>query len=839
MFKFDHQSIYMSSKKIIFLCVLFLVLGFAKSFAQLNPSNIRVESLTDQQILQGLNQFQLLGLSEAQLEIRAKEKGFSTEQIAAFKKRLAGMDMSQSSANLSTGQAGVVNLEVAPEYLNRKMTRYAMPRTPTDSAASTLIFGANIFDNEFLSFEPNLNIATPSNYIIGVNDEIIIDVFGVSDITRKIKVNTEGAIRYPKYAPIKVAGLTIEQATTKIKRELTKIYPGIISGKTTIQVSLGQIRSIKITLLGEIRRPGNYTVPSLATIMNALYASGGPNNLGDFRNIELVRGGKTVVKFDLYDFLLNGDLSKNLLLQDQDVIKVAPYSKRVSLLGAVKKPAIFDLKENENAGKLIKYAGGFSDIAYKNFVRVIRYGSKDKEVFTIKAEQFDKFSLNSGDVVIVDTLTNRFSNRATVTGSVNYPGVYGINDLPNLKELLFVAKIKENAYIDRAVIVRRDEQYKLRMLNFNVADVLNGKENIDLVRDDSIHIYNLDEIKEKYTVKIDGEVNAPGDYVFIDNMKVKDLILMANGYKQGASLQKIEIGRRLVNKEVNQSANENQYAIIKDIDLTNQNVDEDLEYTLSPFDQVFVRKSFLYKEQIMVQIEGEVRYPGKYTLGSNDERISNLITRAGGLKDKAFLEGAVLLRVNKSDDADVDKNAKSQKAVLLSNQVRQTTINKDLIDTNQSNQILNSLYERQKAVGLELDLALKQPGSQQDIKLESGDKIYVPRIAETVQTFGALNIPKQMIYTEGMTVLNAVNASGGFNTNAYRRKTYVIYANGKVKKTTKFLFVKFYPSLKRGAEVYVPLKPVSKRLTPSEVFSLTGTFVSMAALIFATINTTK
>lgn len=381
MFNFDHQSMYMSSKKIVFLCLVFLALNVAKTFAQLNPSNIRVESLTDQQILQGLNQFQLLGLSEAQLEIRAKEKGFSAEQIAAFKKRLASMDMSQSSSNLSTGQTGVVNLEVAPEYINRKMTKYAMPRTGIDSAASALIFGANIFDNEYLSFEPNLNIATPSNYVIGVNDEIIIDVFGVSDITRKIKVNTEGAIRYPKYAPIKVAGLTIEQATSKIKRELTNIYPGILSGKTTIQVSLGQIRSIKITLLGEIRRPGNYTVPSLATIMNALYASGGPNSLGDFRNIELVRGGKSIVKFDLYDFLFNGDLTKNLLLQDQDVIKVAPYSKRVTLMGAVKKPAIFDLKENENAGKLIKYAGGFSDIAYKNFVRVIRYGSRERSFY--------------------------------------------------------------------------------------------------------------------------------------------------------------------------------------------------------------------------------------------------------------------------------------------------------------------------------------------------------------------------------------------------------------------------------------------------------------------------
>jgi len=829
----------MNFKKILLLSLVFITLINTTLFAQQNPSSIKVENLSDQQILQAMGQFQLLGLSDAELEARAREKGFTTDQIVAFKKRVATLDMSQSSSS-SAVQSGLSTSggSSAADYVGRKIGLYSVPRKAIDSSA-TPIFGANIFDNELLSFEPNLNIATPSNYIIGVNDEIIIDVYGISDITRKIKVNTEGAIRYPKYGPIRIAGLTIEQATSKIKQELSHIYPGLTTGKTSIQLALGQIRSIKITLLGEITRPGNYTVPSLATMMNALYASGGPNNIGDFRNIELVRGGKIVAHFDLYDFLFHGDLSKNVLLQDQDLIKVSPYSKRVSLKGAVKKAAIFDLKENEHASDLIKYAGGFSDIAYKDYVRIIRLGQKEKEVLTIKVSQLGSFDLNSGDTIIVDTLVNRFSNRSIITGSVNYPGAYGINELPSLKEVLLAAKIKENAYVERGVLVRRDEQYKLNMLNFNITDILKGKSNIKLLRDDSIHIYNLDEIKEKYTVKIDGEVNAPGDYEFIENMKVKDLILMANGYKQGASLQKIEIGRRVVNNDANRLTNENQYAIIKDIDLTNNNVDENLEYTLSPFDQVFVRKSFLYKEQILVQIEGEVHYPGKYTLSSNDEKISSLISRAGGLKDKAFLEGAVLLRENKTGDEDVEKTAKSQKAVLLSNQVRQTTINKPLVDTAQKNQVISSIYERQKAIGLELETALKSPGSQQDIKLESGDKLFIPRVAETIQTFGALNIPKQMIYTEGMTVLDAINASGGFNSNAYRRKTYVIYANGKVKKTNKILFIKFYPKLKRGAEVYVPLKPVGNRLTTSEVFSLTGTFVSMAALIFATIKATK
>lgn len=828
----------MDIKKIVLLGCLIIGFSIGKTMAQVNPGSIKVENLTDQQIMQGLSQLQLLGLSDAELEVRAREKGFSPDQIAAFKKRIASMDMSQSS-KITTGQSGLVTSEVATEYTGRKITPTLVPKPTSDSLTSLLIFGSSIFDNEQLSFEPNLNIATPSNYVIGVNDEIIIDVFGVSDVTRKIQVNTEGAIRYPKYGPIRIAGLTVEQATIKIRKELANIYPGISSGKTSIQVALGQIRSIKITLLGEIKRPGNYTVPSLATIMNALYASGGPNSIGDFRNIELIRGGKTIVQFDLYDFLFQGNLSKNILLQDQDVIKVAPYHKRVTLSGAIKKPAIFDLKENENTNNVIQFAGGFSDIAFKDFIRVIRFGTKEKEVYTVKFDQLNQFKLFSGDVIVVDKLTNKYANRVVISGAINYPGSYGINDMPSLKDVLAASKIKENAYVDRAVLVRRDDQYKLNMSNFNIADVLNNKTNVTLRRDDSIHVYNLEEIKEKYTVKIEGEVNAPGDYDFIENMKVKDLILMANGYKQGASLQKIEIGRRLTSSNAGQASNENQYAIIKDIDLTNQNVDENLEYTLSPFDQVFVRKSTLYKEQIMVQIEGEVRYPGKYTLGSNDERISNLIARAGGLKDKAFLEGAVLLRDNRTGDIDIDKNAKAQKATLLSNQVRQTSINKDLIDTTQNNQILNSLFDRQKAVGLELELALKKPGSQQDIKLESGDKLYVPRVAETVQTFGALNIPKQMIYTDGMTVVEAVNASGGFNTNAYRRKTYVIYANGKVKKTNKFLFVKFYPKLKRGAEVYVPLKPASKRLTPTEIFSLTGTFISMTALIFATINSTK
>jgi protein involved in polysaccharide export with SLBB domain len=792
--------------------------------AQINPSNI--ENLTDQQVMQLVNQYDLAGLSETDFNQRAKEMGLGTDQIQLLQKRIALINMNDMA--LLNGNTPNLKTDV---YTKRAKLPSKVPEKQISYNQNELqVFGSNIFDNLQLSFQPNLQIATPANYLIGTNDELIIDVYGISDLTKKLLVNTEGNIRFPKYGPIKVAGLSIEQATNNVKRELTKLYPGLRNGTTSIKLSLGQMRSIQVTLLGEVVTPGTYTVPSLSTIMNALYTSGGPTTIGSFRQIELVRNGKVISNFDIYDFLLKGDLTKNILLQDQDIIKVAPYHKRVTVIGAIKKPAIFDLKPSENLQDVISYAGSFADNSMKDFVRIKRMGNSQMEMLTIFSKNNSITKLVSGDIVIVDSLAKTYQNRVNISGAINYPGDYGIDQVNTVRDLLILASVKQNAYLNRAYIKRRDTQLNPIFVNFNVSEVLKSNQSIVLNKEDSVVIFENNQLHEIYTVKINGQVNQPGSYMFSKNMTVRDLILMASGYKDGATLDKIEIARRL--RETSSGIDTNALASIKVIDLSNKD-QSNLDYILEPFDIVEVRQSSVYKEQISVKIEGEVMYPGTYILSSNNEKLSDLIIRAGGFKKTAFIEGAVLYRNTYSNKSIIDKNMFASKLNIIQTE---TSIKSASNKQNDSSSV-KSLLVDQKPVGLKLVEAIKNPSSIEDIRLEESDVLSIPKLLETVQSFGAVRVPKQLIYEPGMGVARAIFMSGGFTETASKKGTYVVYANGDVKNTHKLFFIRIYPKLKRGAEVYVPSKGVKVKMTTNEVLGLGGTILSMSGLLLALVKT--
>ncbi len=799
----------------ILLFIAFLALVDAKVVAQ--APTINIENLTDQQLIILMSQYQLYGLSELEMEMKARERGLTPDQITLLKKRIALLDpatLKEINAPTKNG-SDPFEPRTKPGYRSSYYYRF-------DTSKTLKPFGAAIFINDDLSFEPNLNIATPQNYVIGVNDQLLVDVFGVSDITKKLKVTAEGTIRFPNLGPVKVAGLNIEDARIKLKNALTKIYPGIANGSVSVQLSIAQLRSIRVTLIGEIKRPGNYDISSLSTLMNALFASGGPNDIGSFRDIELMRNGKKIVVFDLYDFLLKSDLSKNLLLQDGDVIRVNPYTNRVTLNGAVKKPALFDVKNNETAADILQYAGGFADIGYKEMVRVYRYGLKNKELISVKKDQLASFKLLSGDNLVVDTLANTYANRVIVNGSVYYPGAYGIADMPTLKELLIAAKPREDAYLQRGLLRRLKADYTPAFLNFNITEVLNGQFNIPLQREDSVQIYRVTDLREKYTVVINGEVNKPGVFEYSDNMTVQDLVLMANGYKDGASLQKMEVSRRLRSASGSQKDSA-VYSVIKEIDASLNN-SSDLNFKLSPFDIVSVRKSPIYKEQISVTIEGEVIYPGKYTLTGNAERISDLVKRAGGLKQKGFAGGAVLIRNTYRDISENDAALVNSKTNLMNTQNGKGAATLSSTDTS----VLTNLYKEQKPVGIQLDLILQKPGAAEDLFLVEGDILKVPKELQTIQTFGAVNVPKQIVYTEGISFKDALRESGRFGVNASRKNAYVIYPNGQVRKTRNFLFFRSYPNIKPGTEIYVPVKRQGAKLSTGE---LIGVFTSMTALV--------
>ena len=814
--------------------ILILLILAIPVFAQDIP--VDVNNISDQQLAQIMVRYQLQGKAPEEIEQVMKLKGLPPEQILILNRRIAEMDP-LTGASMNSYKSKTRDENSVP----RKKIKIIPPYSSTDNQSvpsedKLSIFGMEIFDNQNLSFEPNLTISTPRNYVIGVGDELIIDIFGLSESTKKLKVTTEGYIRFPNLGPIKVAGLSIEEAQAKIREMAIKIYTTIAGGGTKVLVSLGQLRSIQVTLVGEVKRPGNYTISSLSTLMNALYASGGPSELGSMRKVELVRNGKTITILDIYDFLFKGDLSKNKLLQDGDVIRVGTYDSRVAVIGEAKTNAFFDVKIGENAADILHYAGGFSDEALKERIRIKRMGIKGLEIHTFSAGNLSSVALTSGDTLIVDALARTYTNRIIIDGAVYYPGEYGLNEFTNLKELLTAVRVKENASTERALLSRLNPDLTPSMLPFNVKDVLSGKTDIRLQREDKIHIYPITSLREAYSVTINGEVNRPATFTFADNMRVQDLILLSDGFKEGASRSRIEVSRRLLSSS---SSDTTAYSIIHSIDLGSAKA-EDLNFVLQPFDIVSVRKSPSYRTQITVSVEGEVLYPGNYTLSGNKERLSDIIARSGGLKQTGYATGAILLRKTRVNQTSADEALFSSKINTISNQSKRSSGNSfAATDTAKIASNVNGLLAEQKPVGIRLAEAMDKPGSLYDIILEEGDVIKVPKLTQTVQTFGAVNVPRQIAYHSGLGFRRLISESGWFAPNAACRYAYMVRPNGEIKTTKRFLFFRFYPSLEPGAEVYVPAKKDKRPISTPEYIAMGTGLASLGGLIIALINTVK
>lgn len=810
-------------KALLSLWLLLLIGGV--TIAQL-PGSVNIDQLSDDQIVQYMNKAKLTGLSDAELEAKAKQSGLSDDQISKLKARVANLQTSKGS----TGSPNASNNSNRTVSTSDNVGMKPGDFYPQKVDNGLEIYGSQLFSNANLTFEPNLRIATPRNYVLGVEDELKIDIFGYSEASYNVTVNPEGVIRLPNIGPIRVVGMTFDDAQKKIKQSLTKIYPGIASGNTSVQVSLGQIRTIRVTMIGEITKPGTYSLPSLATIANALYVSGGPNKTGSFRNIQLIRNGKTLVTFDLYDFLSKGDLNNNLVLQDDDIIKVSPYDIRVTLQGAIKHPAIFESKKGETLGDIITYGGGFTDNAYKETIRIIRLGKKEKEVVTIAFQDYAKLIPQSGDTAIIDSITNRFSNRVSIEGEVFHEGDFSLTSVPTLKDLLLQAGVKENAFKERGLIKRLQDNYTPEILNFNVSDILNGKTNIILKREDAVNIASIYNVREQYTISIDGEINKPGTYEYADSIKLQDFILLAGGFKDAASNSRIEISRRMRNSG-GREKDTSTYATIAEIDLGRSLASNNMQaFTLQPFDIVSVRRNPSYKDQIVVSIEGEVLYPGQYSVSTRDEKISDLIRRAGGLRSAAYPEGAVLLRKtfeNNSENAIADN-----KVDVIQNQSKSDSSGKE--------HVIKSLKDPQKLVGIRLDDILKNSNSPYNIMLNEGDVLRIPKKLETIQTFGGVYVSKKVIYSEGISFKKVIRESGGFTQEALRKRSYAVYPNGEIQSTHKtFIFFRSYPKIKPGTEVYVPLKKETKGLTTQEILGITGALVGIAGIVIGILNVSK
>ena len=780
------------------IIAVFLFASF--SFAQ--QTAINIDQLSDQQLMQYLGMANGSGMSEADAIAKAKEKGLSDDQIQKLRQRIQSLNGGSAGAKGASDTADFRSGGINKAPVNAVLMINGLP-----------VFGSSLFAKENLIFEPNLQIPTPVNYQIGTGDQLNIDLFGYSDANFKLKVSPDGNIRIPNLGPVKVAGLNFESAQQKIKSQLSKIYPQIGSGQTSVQVTLGNIRSIRVTLIGEIKKPGTYTLPSLATIANALYVSGGPDTIGSYRNIQLVRNGKTISVFDLYDFLLKGDLHNNLRLEDDDIIRVNPYETRVAITGAIKRKAIYEAKPSESLQDMVTVAGGFGDNAYREFIRLVRNGNNSKEAITVKAEQLGGFKLQSGDSCFIDSISMRFTNKLVITGAVSHPGVYSVQEFASLKPLLQTAVLREDAYLQRAMIRRRNADYIPKTVDVNLADILAGNTDISLQREDIIRIFSLLELRAKDSVTINGEVNKPGSYNFADSMQLQDLILMAGSFNDGASRAVIEVSRRIKDSTIKEGETD-KYAIVNTVTL-NKSLDKSASLPvvyLQAYDIVSVRKDPSYKEQITVDIQGEVLYPGKYTVQNNQETISALVKRAGGLRTTAYAEGGMLLRNTFSDT--IESNLSEDRI----NTIRNQTKGADSL----SSSLINSISKNKKIVNISLQSALDKPNSFNDIKLQAGDVLHIPKYPETVQSFGAVYVPKKVVYNKELSFKRIIDESGGFLIQASHKKSYVMYPNGEIKTTKHFLFFRSYPPIKPGAEVYVPLKDKRNAFSITELAGITA-----------------
>ena len=835
----------MKINKLFTLLALFFLIGLTVPvFSQVNPqnlSNIRVDELSDDQVRAFMRQVEASGLGEAQLEQIAQSRGMRPDEVKKLRERV---DKLKKGDKKNQDQAD-------PNKLNTKKNKDGRsfeaeqdtisiekdPETEADKALLELrskIFGADLFKNKNQTFEPNLNIATPKGYVIGANDELLIDLSGNSEVSYELKVSPEGTIKVEYVGIIPVAGLTIEAATTRIKSRMAKVYSGLASGNTRLNVAIGNIRSIKVILMGEVKTPGTYTLPSLATVFNALYSSGGPTENGSFRAIELIRSGKKIAMLDIYEFLMKGEIATNLKLQDQDIIRIPVYQSRIELVGEVKRPGIYELKAGESYANLLNYAGGFTENAYQARIKVLKNTDTERKIADIAKEQFASYQPATGDKYFVDRVLERFTNRVQIEGAVFRPGAYELANGMKLSQLIQKADgLKEDAFLSRGYLTRLKADNQTQLISFDVAAIISGKtSDIQLQREDLISISSIFDLKEEFKVSIDGEVREPGEFDYAQNMTIEELIIQAGGFSESASPQRIEISRRV--RSSDQNAELSKTAEVFQIDIDKELNFSKPKFELLPFDIVSVRSSMGYEIQRQVKVEGEVLYPGMYTISNKNERISDLVKRAGGLTALAYAKGASLKREGVIKVKGLDKDdAKAQQELVEEQKAKSKQLKRlqeNAVDTTKAS-VQELEVHKNVYVGISLEKIIEAPKSSADLILEEGDVLRIPKELQTVKVNGEVLYPVTTSYTDGKALKYYISQGGGFSEKSIRKRSYVIYANGSVKSTRKVFLFNNYPSIEPGAEVFVPKKDVKKPVSAGEIVGISSALASMAVII--------
>ena len=783
------------------------------------------QSMSDDQVVKEAVAAKQQGLSETEIVSRLMKRGATLDQIQKMRREYAtqitkqGLDSNVDNAisnvqdrmrtNREPNDNGIVTHEgeEAPQYV-----------TPVEPAATTgkKVFGRDIFNNKALTFEPQMNIATPQNYVVGPGDQIIIDVYGDTQKSMQLQVSPDGDVVVPDYGPVRVSGLSMSQAQKRISSALGTYY-----ASSEVKVSLGQTRTIMVNVMGEVKVPGTYTLSAFATVFHALYMAGGINNLGTLRSIKVFRQGRQISVVDIYEFILNGRLAGNVRLQDNDVIQVGPYESIVDIEGCVKRPMAYELRKNESLSTLLKYSGGFTNDAYKKAIRVLRKNGRMKSIFNVEEFEQPEFKMADGDAVTVDSIIDRFENMVEVKGAVFRPGMYQLGEKVNSVRTLIESAdgLTEEAMVARAVMRRMKPNRTQEVITIDLKGIMDGTTaDVPLENEDVLFIPTLAEHQNLRTLSINGEVIFPGVYEYAEKMTVEDLILQAGGLTDRASTVKVDVVRRLIDPSATTATEEIAktftFQIKPDFQFTG-----DRSFMLEPYDVVSVRRSPVSSEPFNVRVEGEIAFEGSYAMERKNQRLSDAVKAAGGIVSGAYVRGARLIRTMNEDE-----RARMQEVIQMARQSASGT--KDSISIEQL--ALQTTY----SVGIHLDEALANPGGDEDIELQNGDRLVIPRYNRTVRISGDILKPNTVAFKNNKNYKYYVEQAGGYGKRARKSHTYIVYQNGTIAKASK-------GKIEPGCEVIVPTKGPKDNSTLTQWLGIGTSMASLATLFVSIANMIK
>src|SRR5690554_1531190 len=767
--------------------------------------------MSDQQVIDELRRYQSSGMSQEQISAEMVKKGVTTSQMQRLRDQYMGQEA------ISTG-ALKSNNSLDGDVL-RGEAGFEEAATATEGAVEPgeRIYGQNLFSSQNLTFAPNMNMPTPANYVLGAGDQIIIDVWGDSELNVQYTIAPDGHITVPGIGRIQLSGMNVKQAESRIRTQFSTIYSDLDSSEphTFLAISVGNVRTIKVNVMGEVRTPGTYTLSSFSSAFHAMYAAGGTTNIGSLRNIRIFRAGRQAAEIDLYEYLMKGNSMSDITLQDGDIVMVEPFGSLAQVIGEVRRPMWYEMKPDETLEDLIRYSGGFSGNAYTAALTLIRSGEEKLEAYTLSQPEYSTFQIKDGDRVEVNNILDEYANMVEITGSVYRPGRYAIGDkIITARDLLEVALgTTGDAYLQRALLYRENDDLTRSMESFNVSDLMSGRINdITLKKNDLLHIPSVLSLDDRFTVYIGGEVRKPDSYPYADNMRLEDIILQAGGITEAASTARIDVYRRI--KDPGSTTLGDQSSIMQSFTLVDgEIVSSDPDFVLQPYDQFVFKQKTAYEIQQMVTIEGEVLFEGDYAKISKDERLSSLVNRAGGLTQYAYIKGARLSRRLTADELE-----KVKESIRIKAQV-------DQLDTDSLlQQQLEAVDLSTQYVAIDLEKALKNPGGQEDIILREGDVLTIPEYNELVKISGGVLYPNLVTYKKHKKLGYYIDQAGGYSRLALKSKPFVVYMNGEVASGR-------WAKIEPGCEIIVPERPEREPMSLQGILSLGTSIASIALLI--------